>query len=624
MMTASDIAAKRFIDISIEKVIQLHEAGFTNQAIAQYADILSVYPENDDVIFNLAKLYTYTGRAEMALPLLQSIPEQTAHYLDALCMLGTILGDRGDFAGGVECMTRLLTLDAGRVECYNTLARYMVELGRLGDAYQYLTRSIQVSPDHADTYNYLGNLYMRLWRLADAGEQYKRVIELQPDSASAYNNLGRVAALEGKISEAVALFRTALELQPDFPLAANNLLFTLNYSELYSPEQVRDEHLRLAEMYKGVVTEHAIEPHRQGEKIRVGYVSGDFKTHSVAFFFEPVLCSHNRDNFEIFCYDMVPVPDETTHRMKNLGWSWRAIYGLSDSAVAEQVRADGIDILVDLSGHSGGNRLGVFAQCPAPVQVTWLGYPNTTGLKQITFRLTDRFADPSGMTDHLYAERLVRLPGSFLCYAPPASAPAIAPLPDGPIIFCCFNNYPKISDSTIKLWARVLQALPGSLLSLKNGSLIDADVRNRLVDRFAACGIERFRLVLASRSMEREEHLQRYGACHIALDTHPYNGTTTTCEALWMGVPVVTLAGASHVSRVGVSILNNVGLPELIAQNADQYIDSAIALARSPERLREYRHSLRARLRSSALMDASSFTADLEQAYRRMLDQPHV
>lgn len=620
-----DAIAQRFIDISIEKVIKLHEAGYTNDAIAQFADILTVYPNNDEIIFKLAKLYQVASRSDEAIPLLKQIAAHSPYYADALYMLGMMLGDRRDFVDGVACLTRLLEVDDSRVEAYNNLARFLITLGRPEDAHCYLLKSINMSPDCADTYNYLGNLFVHYWRLTEASEQYRKVVELQSDHAIAYSNLAMVATLEGNIATAVDLYHTALNLQPDFRIAVNNLLFHLNNSDQYTPEQVRDEHFRLTkQIYNEPIQKYTIRKRRPGDKIRIGYVSGDFKAHSVAFFLEPVLRNHNVDNFEIYCYDMVSVPDETTHRMMNLGWAWRTIYGLSDSRVAELIRTDGIDILVDLSGHTEGNRLGVFALRPAPIQVTWLGYPNTTGLKQIDLRLTDELADPSGMTDHLYVERLVRLPRTFLCYAPPVSELEVTPLPEGAVVFCCFNNYPKISDTVLKLWASILRAVPSSKLFLKSGPLVDTGVRTRLIKRFADLEIDAARLLLSGFAVNREEHLQRYGACHIALDTYPYHGTTTTCEALWMGLPVVTLAGASHAARVGVSILNNVGLPELIAPNSDRYVEIAVSLAQNPVKLRGYRHSLRERLLASPLMDATAFTEGLEQAYCRMMEQSNT
>ena len=618
-MTTITAAAQRFIDITIEKVITLHEAGYTDQAIAQYADILSMFPDNDEVIFKLAGLYKHAGRTEEALPLLQSITSQSPFYPDALFMLGMMLGDGRNFSGAADCLIRLLELDDSRIECYNNLACFMMELNRPEDAQRYLLKSIQMAPDHADTYNYLGNLYLRHWQLTEAGEQYRRVVELRPDFASGYANLAWVATLEGRIADAVALYHKALELQPDFRIAADNYLFALNYSDICAPEQVCDEHLRLAEQCYPPITDQTVQKHKPKGKIRVGYVSPDFKTHSVGFFTEPVLRSHNKEHFEIFCYDVVAVPDETTRRMMNLGWTWRTVYGLSDSGLAKQIQTDEIDILVDLAGHTKGNRLGVFALQPAPIQVTWLGYPNTTGMKQIYFRLTDELADPPGMTDHLYAERLVRLPRSFLCYDPPASAPEVQPLREGSVVFCCFNNNPKISETVLHLWARVLHALPDSKLCLKNGALREAKVRNSLIQRLSAYGIDPARLILSAFSESREGHLQLYGTCHIALDTYPYNGTTTTCEALLMGVPVVTLAGPTHASRVGVSILNTVGLSELTALDADQYVEIAVTLAKSPVRLQEYRRCLREQLLQSPMVDASTFTANLEHAYQWMV-----
>jgi predicted O-linked N-acetylglucosamine transferase (SPINDLY family) len=611
-------AAQRFISISIEKVIKLYEAGYTNEALAQCADILSVYPDNDEVTFKLAKLYALVNRPDDALPLLKRINPQSPCYADALYMCGMILGDRRDFAGGADCLTLLLERDDSRVECYNNLARFLMELDRPGEAQQYLQKSMQISPDCAETHLFLGNLFSRYWQLKEAREQFQRVIELQADHAGVYNNLSGIAILERNIDEALSLLRTALELQPDYQIAADNLLFNLNYSDQYSPEQISKEHFRLADIYSAEAHEQPPHHHRFGNKIRVGYISGDFRSHSVAFFLEPVLRNHNRDEYDIFCYDMVSSPDETTRRMMGLGWEWRPVYGLSDRTVADQILSDGIDILVDLSGHTQGNRLGVFALRPAPVQVTWLGYPNTTGLKQINFRLTDEWADPPGQNDHLYSESLVRLPQSFICYAPPASAPQESPLSTGPIIYCCFNNHAKISDTILRLWAKILHAVPGSNLLLKNGSMGNAYIASDFRKQFSAFGIDPLRLILENYTMSREEHLQRYGSCHIALDTFPYNGTTTTCEALWMGMPVITLAGTTHASRVGASILINSGLHELIAHTADHYVEVAVTLALDTERLLKYRRTLREQLSCSSLTDAVRFTHDLETVYRKL------
>ena len=619
-----DTSVQRFIAISIEKVIKLYEVGYADEALAQCADILSVYPDSDEVAFKLARLYGLVNRPEDALPLLKRIDTHSPYYADSLYMRGMMLGDRRDFTGAVDCLTLLLEIDDSRVECINNLARFLMELDRPGDAQNYLFKSLQMLPDCAETHLFLGNLFSRYWQLGEARQQFQRVIELQPDHAGAYNNLAGIAVLERNIDEALSLLRAALKLQPNYYAAADNLLFYLNYSDKYTPEQVRDEHFRLAELYSVPPREHLLGKCQPGDKIRIGYVSGDFRSHSVAFFLEPVLCNHNRDHFEIYCYDMVTAPDNITRRMMGLGWKWRTVYGLSDSTVADLIVADGIDILIDLSGHSQGNRLGVFALRPAPAQVTWLGYPNTTGLNQMDYRLTDDLSDPAGMTDHLYSEKLLRLPQSFLCYAPPDSAPEVTPLSSEPFTFCCFNNHAKISDTILRLWAKILLAVPGSKLLLKNGSMGNAQIAANFSNQFSELGIDPRRLILENYTFSREEHLQRYAACHIALDTYPYNGTTTTCEALWMGVPVVTLAGTSHASRVGLSILENCGLGELIVHDADQYVQQAIALANAPERLLQYRLTLREQLSSSPLTDAERFTRDLETVYREMISEDVV
>ena len=613
-------AVQRFINMTAEKAMQLHGAGYTDQAIALFKDLLSLYADNDEVVLKLARLHLVAGHGDEAQGLLQNIAESSLFFPAACFMLGTILAKKRAFSAAAECFRLALKFDDCHVEAHNNLALCLVQLKQPEEALIHYNKAITLSPDRAETYNNLGNLFVHYWKLAEAAEMYRRAIKIKSDYAGAYSNLGRIANYEGRIEDAAAFFMKALEIRPDFRTAADNLLFIVNNSDKYTAEQVSKEHFRLSSIYPvSTGTLPKVNNYRKG-KIKVGYVSPDFKSHSVGFFIEPVLNRHSRENFEIYCYDQVPVPDETTERIMNLGWKWRPIFGKSDCEVADLVKTDNIDILVDLSGHSNGNRLGVFALRPASIQVTWLGYPNTTGLKQIDYRLTDEIADPRGMTDHLYSERLVRLPRSFLCYAPPASAPEVATLPEGPLIFCCFNNYPKVSDTILKLWARILLAVPGSKLYLKSGQLGDSGVRARLAERFAALDIDPLRLILAGFEISREGHLQRYGVCHVALDTYPYNGTTTTCEALWMGVPVVTLAGTTHASRVGASLLINSGLPELIALNADKYVNIAVALAKNPIRLQEYRTSLRTQLQNSQLLDASSFTADLERAYRQMLD----
>jgi predicted O-linked N-acetylglucosamine transferase (SPINDLY family) len=355
--------------------------------------------------------------------------------------------------------------------------------------------------------------------------------------------------------------------------------------------------------------------------LRIGYVSADFRDHPVGRFLLPLLQRHDSRKFEVFCYSNGPHVDAITKSLQRHAHRWRSIIGQNDDEAAEQIRADRIDLLVDLSGHTSGNRLLVFARKPAPVQVNYLGYPGTTGLTAMDYRLTDRFADPPGLTEPLHVEKLQHLPRTNWCFAPPQDSPPLEPPPAirrGCVTFGSFNNFGKMTGAMFAVWAEILRQVPGSRLLLKAPALRAQGTRQRILGNFAAQGIEANRLDLHDWQPDYASHLALYGEMDIALDTFPYNGTTTTCDALWMGVPVVTLAGQSHVSRVGLSLLSNVRLPETIATTAEEYIRLAVQLAHDPDRLKILRAQLRERLTTSPLMDADGFTRDVEAAYRQI------
>lgn len=364
-----------------------------------------------------------------------------------------------------------------------------------------------------------------------------------------------------------------------------------------------------------------IQPHSNDRspdrRLRIGYVSSDFRQHSVGYFIEPVLAHHDHGRFEIFCYSDHFQEDEVTERLKSHADHWRRLVGLSDEQAANQIRADQIDILIDLVGHMGGNRLLVFARKPAPIQVTWLGYPNTTGLSAMDYRLTDGFADPPGTTEHLHSEKLIRLPECFSCYRPLSDAPEISELPAREkryVTFGSFNNQAKITPEVIAVWARILQSILGSHLTLKNPALGDETTQQMVQNSFAELGITPERLELLGHDPSQRLHLERYRSIDIGLDPFPYNGATTTCEALWMGVPVVTLAGKTHAGRVGVSQLSNLGLTELIGHTPEEYVAVAMRLSADLERLSALRTELRSRMAGSPLMDGPRFTKNLEEA----------
>ena len=360
-------------------------------------------------------------------------------------------------------------------------------------------------------------------------------------------------------------------------------------------------------------------PRDPGRRLRVGYVSPDFRRHSVSYFLEPLLAAHDRAGFEIFCYAEVIQPDEVTARLQRHADHWLITAGMPDDALAARIRADGIDILIDLAGHTAGNRLPLFARRPAPIQATWLGYPNTTGLPAIDYRLADAISDPPGWGDALASETLLRLPGGFLCFGPPVHAPppGVPPcLAAGAVTFGSFNNPAKISLPTIESWSAILKRLPDARLLLKSRQLVDAMTWVLLRTRFAERGIPANRVDMLGFQADTVSHLEVYHRVDIALDPFPYNGATTTCEALWMGVPVVTLAGDRHAARVGASLLSRVGLDGLIAASRDEYVERAVDLAGDRERLAALRSTLRPDMAASSLCDATAFARGVEAAYR--------
>lgn len=355
--------------------------------------------------------------------------------------------------------------------------------------------------------------------------------------------------------------------------------------------------------------------------LRIGYLSPDFRSHSVADFTCKLIGAHDRNQFENFCYSNVIREDAITQRFKAYTDHWLSIVGMDDEGVAARIGQDRIDILVDLAGYTAENRILIFAREPAPILVNWLGYPNTTGLKVMDYRLTDSIADPDGEADRLHSEKLVRLKHGFLCYQatgsmPPVSGPSYRH--QGHITFGSFNHPPKITPAVIGTWAKILESRPDARLVLKGGAFVDAETREYYSSIFGEHGISPERLDLICKTPSRNDHLETYSRIDISLDPFPYNGTTTTCEALWMGVPVITLRGNRHAGRVGASILHHLGCPELIAENENEYIELACRLADDTGRLETLRTDLRHRMSQSELMNLPQFTETLENAYREM------
>lgn len=458
-------------------------------------------------------------------------------------------------------------------------------------------------------------------QLKEAIACYREALQVDPDAPYTYNNLGLAFYAFGLVEEAVECCKQALERDPNNLNAWSNLLYYLHYRN-FDRETVFQSHLEFGKMAKQNVAEapEAVRfPNRpkRGRPLRIGYLSPDFRGHSVAYFLEPVLKSHDHARFQIFGYANVPAPDLHTLRFRTYCDGWHSIHGMPDEEVGALIRADEIDILVDLAGHTSENRLPLFARRWAPVQMTWLGYFDTTGLSTVDYLVTDPVSSPKD-SDQPFTERLLRLPHVRLCYQPPLSAPPVAPLPSLASVFTfgCFNNFAKLSEEALSLWARILRGAPDSRLLLKAAALGNADVRERVVRFFEERGIAPERLILRGIS-PFPAMLEEYGEVDVALDPFPFTGGLTTCEALWQGVPVLTLAGDSLISRQSASFLHALGMEDWIAPSLEAYERKAIALASNPAPLAPLRTELRPRMAVSPICDRVAFTRALEALYRQ-------
>ena len=476
------------------------------------------------------------------------------------------------------------------------------------------------------------NLAMLFERSGDPGEairRYRRVIDSDRIPADSYpelaNNVGLSLQSVGRPREAEQWFRRAIAQRPDFIAAHSNLLLCLNYSA-HEPDEVFEEHRRWARQQSSRIERMPPRPldAAQGDaerRLRLGYVTPELKGHSVSYFVRPLLEAHDRS-----CVEVTTYTNQWRSRGAGAGLAhsadrWRDTTELRDDEFAALIREDQIDILVDLAGHTAHHRLGVFARKPAPVQVTYCGYANTTALPEIDYRIVDQWTDPPGGMEHLHTEQLVRLRGGFNCYGPRPDAPEPGETPclqNGYVTFGTFNHLPKVTPEGIEAWARILRSMPDARFVMKNMAFKDDAVRARVLGEFAGHDIDCERIELIAWTASYEEHLALYAKVDIALDTFPYAGTTTTCEAMWMGLPFVTLAGRTHVGRVGVSLLHAIGLDELVARDVDEYAEIVLSLARDRSRLTALRRGMRSRMAASPLCDGARIAREMEDAYRVM------
>jgi len=647
----------------LEQAESLYRAGTYAAAAAICHDILSDDPEDLEAIFLLAnisyacaawsdavRLYRQACRlgasvgflrVNLALALLESGELDEARIaLDEAEQLGecsirlhynrgVLLQRLGLFEEARLAFERALAMDPGHNGAWINLSAVCLEAGDDQGAIQCCRHGLALDPLSAALIGNLATAYGKLFRFEESLVWYQKLLELtlpeeQPEV------LGRMANCfcdNWQIDLGIACFERAIAISTDSRqqwALASTRLFVLHYSSAWSSVSIAAEHRQWGTRQPIPPTpssrfKNSRDPNRP---IRVAYLSPDLRIHAVVFFLQPVLAAHDRSQVEVFCYSDVKKPDAVTRQIRE-GHDvvWRDCAGRSDEEVKVMLVEDQIDILVDLAGHTGSNRLPLFAQRAAPLQVTWIGYPNTTGLASMDYRISDAWSDPPGMTERLHTEQLLRMPDSFLCYRPGGDFPDVGEPPcisSGQITFGSFSNFMKVTPDMLTLWAQILAATDNSRLVFRARGMTSERFNREVAPLFTSQGVDPQRITVLGHTRSVVENLRDYHRIDIALDTFPYNGTTTTCESLFMGVPVVTLEGDAHISRVGVSLLNTLGLHDLIAKTVNDYLDIAVRIAHDRNRLLALRNNLRQRLLDSPLTDNVSFTRHLEQLYRQI------
>ncbi|MDD2914283.1 MAG: tetratricopeptide repeat protein [Gallionella sp.] len=597
---------------------ELHQP---DNAEASYRRALQIKPDYADALNNLGLILKDSGRLDEACACYQRVLQIKPDSAETHNNLGNIHKDFGRLNEAEACYKRALQINPDSAEAHNNLGLTLNNLGKLDEANISFQQALLIKPEYAEAHNNLGiNLY-DLGRLDEAENSFQRAIQINPRYAEAHNNLGSIRKDLGRLIEAEASFRRALEIKPDYSDAYSSLLFSLNYVSGHTPSYCLAEARQYGLMASRKATSQFSDWPclKQDKRLRIGFVSGDFRNHPAGYFLESLLGQIDQTAVELIAYPTDHKTDELTARVKPYFAAWKPLLGKEDEAAARLIRADGVHILLDLSGHTQYNRLPMFAWKPAPVQVSWLGYFATTGVAAIDYLLADPWALPE--TEEAYfTEKIWRLPETRLCFTPPNIDVKVSPLPaisNGYITFGCFNNLAKLNDDVVALWARVLSSVTGSRLFLKAKQLNEASVQHNIFDRFAAHGIGADRLILEGPE-SRDKYFEAYHRVDIALDPFPYPGGTTSVEGLWMGVPVLTLTGERFLSRQGVGILMNAGLSEWVATDHDDYVARAVSHATDLQRLSDLRGRLRQQVLTSPIFDAPRFAKHFEAALRGM------
>jgi predicted O-linked N-acetylglucosamine transferase (SPINDLY family) len=593
--------------------------GKLDAAADAYRRAIALKPNYFEAYCNLGVVLQEMGRGGEAVVALQHAIHLRPNLPGPCNNLGNALKELHRYADSIDAYRRAISLQPNLAEAHNNLGVVLKETGQLQESIASSRRAIELRPNFAEAYSSLGVALEETGQLDEALQAYQKAIALKPGYAEAHYNLGNILKACGNLSESISAYRKAIALKPALVEAHNNLVYAMHFDPASDARFLAEELRRWNQRHAAPLKEFH-QPHTNEKnpdrRLRIGYVSPDFREHPVGRFLLPLLANHDKTQFEIFAFSQSTKSDAITQQLRSHTDSWHSITELSDNDTADLIRKHQIDILIDLTMHMARNRLRVFARKPAPVQITWLAYCSSTGMDAIDYRISDPQLDPPGMDESIYAEQTIRLPETYWCYAPGIDLVEITPLPAldrKHITFGCLNNFTKINPPLLASWIALLQALPNSrlLLHAPPGSH-----RQQLLDRLAGDGIDPTRISFAGK-VPLPDYFRLYHQIDIALDTHPYGGGTTTCDALWMGVPVITLVGKTAVGRGGLSILSNLNLPGLIARSEDQYVQIAIDLANDFPRLSELRSSLRPRMEQSVLMDGPRFARNMESVYRQ-------
>jgi predicted O-linked N-acetylglucosamine transferase (SPINDLY family) len=634
--------------------VTLKDRGLFNEAQANYRKAIELDPSNPEAIVRLGYVLMRMGQSEEAERLLSDVLKAHPEYVECLQTLALLLSQLERRDEAMACYQQVLKLSPDNFEIHNNHGNLFKEIGQFASAEAAYRKALSLKPDSSLAYNNLAMVLHNQNRIIEAEANYRIALALQPDFPEAINNLGvtlmesgRLAEAEalylhglakrpkqiallanlgcvykeqGRIEESVACFRGALKINPEFFMAASNLLFTINYGVDCDPLKMLGE----AKEFGKACSAKVRSPYREWRTssdgmLRVGFVSGDLYSHPVGYFLESLVKEIDPTQFVLHAYNCSPVEDQVSASLKPFFKKWQTITGSSDEALAESIHRDGIDILIDLSGHTANNRLPAFAYKPAPIQASWLGYFATTGVSEIDYWIGDPHVTPAEDAQH-FTETLWPLADSYLCFTPPKEAAAVSTLPaleNGYITYGCFNSLSKLNDAVIALWAQVLTRTPSSKLYLKTRQLDDQKVCESILGRFKAHGIDESRLILSGWSA-RPELMAEYRRVDVALDPFPYPGGTTSAEALWMGVPVLTKTGDRFLSRIGKSIAVNAGLADWVAEDDAAYVEKAVALCADIPRLAALRASLRDQLNQNPLFDAKRFANKFADALKGM------